>query len=207
MAAQLSRVAGELGVSLVGVVGRRRVEEGVERDLGVDHDRPPADEPDHEIRSQRRVRVVAQVDLLLEVAAVDQAGQLDRTPQVELAPATAHVGTSQRRRQRLRLAAQAVGGVPHVEDLLVELALPRRPGVLEVVELVAEPVEALHHLRMWQGLVDHRLPLPGDVRRSRARPEHAHGAPERESDREHEKERDRVHVREGARDHRQLWIP
>ena len=203
MAAQLSRVAGEVGVSLVGVVGRRGVEEGVERHLGVDHDRPPADEPDHEVGSQRRVVAVAQVDLLLEVAAVDQAGQLDRTPQVELAPATAHLGTSQRRRQRLRLAAQAVGGVPHVEDLLVQLALPRRPCVLEVVELVAEPVEALHHL----GLVDHRLPLPGDVRRSRARPEHAHGAPERESDREHQKERHHVHVREGARDHRQLWIP
>ena len=146
------------------------------------------------------------MDLLVEVAAVDQAGQLDRTPQVELAPATAHLGTPQRRRQRLRLAAQPVGGVPHVEDLLVQLALPGRPRVLEVVELVAEPVEALHHLRMaaWSTM---RLPLPGDVRRPGARPEHAHQRAQREPDHQHQQNRHHVHGGDGPRDHRQHWLP
>ena len=123
------------------------VEERVERHLGVDHDRPLAGEADDEVGPQGAVGAVVQVDLLEEVAAVDQAGQLDGPAQVELAPASAHLGPAQRGRQGLGLAAQAVGGQPHVEHLLVELALPGGARVVEVVELVAEPVEALHHSR------------------------------------------------------------
>ena len=105
--------------------------------------------------------------------------------------------------ERLRLAAQPVGGVPHVEDLLVELALPGRPGVLEVVELVAEPVETLHHL----GLVDHRLPLPATY----AGRERAQSTPTAHPSARPTASTRRSDIafmsREGARDHRQLWIP
>ena len=198
MAAQLARVAGQVGVALVGVVGRRRVEEGVERHLGVDHDRcgrRPAGPPG---------RVAACASPSSRRWTCSSKSQRSTSP----ASSTARRRWSSPQRPRtwgrrsavdsdLGLAAQPVGGLPHVEDLLVELALPGRPGVLEVVELVAEPVEALHHLagRAWSTIA---CPMPVDVRRSRARPEHAHGAPEREPDREHQQQRHRVHDARGS---------
>ena len=69
MTAQLARVPGEVGLALVGLVGRRGVEERVERHLGVDDHGAAPGEPDHEIGAQGAVR---EVDLLVEVAAVDE---------------------------------------------------------------------------------------------------------------------------------------
>jgi hypothetical protein len=79
-----------------------------------------------------------------------------------------------------------VGLTAQVGDVLVELALPGRPLPVEVVHLVAEPVEALHHL----GLVDHA----GGVRRARARPQQTDQAAEGQPDREGDEERQRVHA-------------
>ena len=171
----------------VGLVGRGGVEEGVERDLGVDHDAAAAGQPHHQVGT---LGAVGELDLLVEVAAVDQPGQLDRPAQVELAPAAADLGPAERGGEGLRLAPQAVGGVAHVEHLLVELALPGRPRVLEALQLVTEPVEALHDL----GLVDHALPQPLDVRRSGARPEHADDRAQREPHEKHHQLRHHVHT-------------
>ena len=123
------------------VVGGRGVEVGVERHLRVHDDLPAADEVDDQVGAQG---AVLEPHLLAEVAPVDQPGQLDRPAQVELAPASADLGPAQRGRRGVGLAAQ-------VGDVLVELALPGGALPVEVVHLVAEPVEALHHL----GLVDH----------------------------------------------------
>ena len=82
-----------------------------------------------------------QVHLLLEVAVLDHPGQLDRAPQVQLAPLPADVRLAQRRRQGAGLAPQQVGAVPHVVDLLAQLALPRRALLLDVHQPLVEPVE------------------------------------------------------------------
>ena len=165
----------------------RGVEEGVERDLGVHHDAAAAGEPHHQVGAPG---AVGELDLLVEVAAVDEAGQLDGSPQVELAPAAPDLGPPEGGGEGLGLATEAVGGVAHVEHLLVELALPGRARVLEPLQLVAEPVEALHDL----GLVDHALPQPLDVRRSRPRPEHAHERAQREPQEKHHQLRHHVHA-------------
>ncbi len=67
-------------------------------------------------------------------------------------------------------------------DLLVQLALPRDAVVLEVAQLVVEPVEALaHHGLLVEGVAE---PLVG--RRRRARPEQpervAHGEADQHGD-------------------------
>ena len=124
------------------------VEVGVERHLGVDDDAAPADQVDHEVGP---AGAVVEAHLLGEVAPVDEAGQLDRPAQVQLAPAPAHLGLAQRRRQRAGLALEQV-------DLGVELALPGRPRAVEVVHLVAEPVQPLHHLGLVDQAGDVRLP-------------------------------------------------
>ncbi len=153
MLAQLSRVAREgLGAHRL-VVGGGGVEVGVEGHLGVDHHLAPADQVHHQVGAPG---AVVEPHLLGEVAPVHQPGELDRTPEVELAPAATHLRTPERGRERPRLALERV-------DLLVEPALPRRALLVERLHLVAEPVEALHHL----GLVDHAL----GVGRPRARPE------------------------------------
>jgi len=122
---------------------------------------------------------VVEAHLLAEVAPVHQPGQLDRAPQVQLAPPAAHLRLAQRGRQRPGLALELV-------DLGVEVALPGGAGPVEVVHLVAEPVEALHHL----GLVQQPL----DVRAPGARPQHAEQGPEGEPEGQGEEERHRGHV-------------
>ena len=84
---------------------------------------------------------VGEVHLLLEVAVLDHAGQLDRAPQVQLAPLAAHVWLAQRRRQRAGLAPQQVGAVPHVVDLLAQLPLPGGALLLDVHQPLVQPLE------------------------------------------------------------------
>ena len=78
-------------------------------------------------RSGRR-RAVRRARLLGEVAAVHQAGQLDRPAQVQLAPAAAHLRLAAARSTGTASRGAGVGGVPHVGHLLAELALPGRAG-------------------------------------------------------------------------------
>ena len=83
--------------------------------------------------------------------------------QVQLTPAAAHLGSSQCGGQRAGLSLQQV-------DLGVQLPLPGRAGAVEMVHLVAEPVQPLHQL----GLVEHAVVGRG----SRPDPEHADGRAE-----------------------------
>ena len=200
--AQLAGVAGQVGLALVVVIGARGVEERVERHLRVDHHPTPADQLDDEVGALDAVVASDRVGLLGEVAPVDQPGQLDGAAQVHLAPAAADLRLAQRRRQRLGLAPQRVGGRPHVEDLLAELPLPGGALVVEVAHLVAEPVESLDQL----GPVDARLDRRGDVRRPRAHPEHAQGRTQREPQQQHQHHRDH-HAHECDGSHRQWWRP
>ena len=184
VAAELARVAGQVGVALVGVVGRRW-RRGRRRAAPWRRPRPTAPPASRTTRSGRRVRVgaVVQVDLLEEVAAVDQAGHLDRPAQVELAPSAAHLGPAQRGRQAS--ASRGAGRrwcsrmsstcwwswpcqVARACSRSWSWSLSRsRPCITSACG------------RAWSTIA---LPQPVDVRRSRARPEHAHGAPEREPD-------------------------
>ena len=67
-------VPGEVVVTLGVVVGARRVEVGVERHLRVDHDLPVAGKVHHQVGAEG---AVVEPHLLGEVAALDQAGELD----------------------------------------------------------------------------------------------------------------------------------
>jgi hypothetical protein len=124
-------------------------------------------------------RAVGDADLLVEVAAVDHPGELDRPAQVELAPATAHLRAAQRVRQ-------APGLLLELGDVLAELALPARALPVEVDHLVAEPVEPLHHL----GLVDH----PSRHLRPRAGPQQPERTPEEQAEHQRDEDHHRVHA-------------
>ena len=76
MGAQLAGVAGQVAGAVGVVVGAGRVEVGVERHLGVDHDLPVAGQVHHQVGAERSV---VEPHLLGEVAALDQAGELDRS--------------------------------------------------------------------------------------------------------------------------------
>ena len=93
--------------------------------------------------------LAGEVHLLLEVAVLDHPGQLHRAAQVQLAPLPAHVRLAQRGGQRSGLAAEQVGGVPHVVDLLAQLALPGGALLLDVHQPLVQPVDA----RPQHGLV------------------------------------------------------
>ena len=133
-----------LGVRADGRVDRAGVEEGVERHLGVDDHVLAAGQAHDEVGAQPAV-VAGGGHLLGEVAAVDQARELDDPAQVQLSPAPAHLGLAERGRQGRGLPAQHVGGVPDVVDLLLELALPRDAVLGHVPQLVVQPVEAVAH--------------------------------------------------------------
>ncbi len=129
-----------MGLDLVGVVSGQRVELGVERHLRIDDHGPAAGQPHHQVGSVVSV-LVHQVHLLLEVAVLDHPGQLDRAPQVELAPLPPDVWLAQGGRQGAGLAPQQVGAVPHLVDLLSQLALPRGSLLLDVHQPLVEAVE------------------------------------------------------------------
>ena len=159
-----------------------RVEERVERHLGVDHDRLAAGQVHDEVGAQH---AVGELDLLGEVAAVDQAGELDRPAQVHLAPPAADLGLAQGGGQRRGLAAQRLGGEPHVGDLLAELSLPRRAGLVEVAQLVVQAHQPLADQRLVGRLAAVALLQGGDdpgVLGTGARPEQADEPAEHETD-------------------------
>ena len=142
VAAHLAHVATQVRRGLLGVVGGERVEVGVERHLGVHDERPAARETDHEVGPLGTV-LAREVDLLLEVAVLDHAGELDGSLEVQLAPLAADVRLAQRRGERAGLPTEQVGAVPHVVDLLAQLPLPGRPLLLDVHQPLVQPVQAV----------------------------------------------------------------
>ena len=82
-----------------------RVEERLERHFRVDDDALAERQADDHVGAQAS-GVGPQARLLLEVAAVQHAGELDDPAQLHLAPAPAHRGRPQRARQRVRGGAE-----------------------------------------------------------------------------------------------------
>ncbi len=206
MLAQLPGVPGEVPVAVLVVAGGRRVEERVQGHLGVDHDVLAAGQVHDQVRSQGAA-VAGRRDLLVEVAARDQTGELHRPAQVQLPPAPAHLRPAQRGRERGRLPAQRLGGVPHLLDVLAQLALPRDPVLLEVAQLVVQPVEALldHGVvagpRLERKSLGRGVPGVGPS----ARPQQRQQPTEQRADGERDEQRERrteVHASQHARPHR-----
>ena len=102
--AELARVIGEPRAPLAVVSRLDRLEVRGERRLRVDDDVPAAGEVDDEIGAHaalvRRDRL-----LLLEVAVVEHAGELDHAPELKLAPAAARLRRAERLHEVRRLAA------------------------------------------------------------------------------------------------------
>ena len=107
MRAHLPRVIGEQRLPR-GFVGRlERLEVRVERRLGVDDDVLAAGQVDDDVGPHAAVAVGAGERLLLvEVAVLDHAGELDDALELQLAPAAADAGALQRVDQPRRFAAQ-----------------------------------------------------------------------------------------------------
>ena len=188
MRTQLGGVSAQVSAVVVLVVRGRGVEIGVEGDLGVDDELLVAGQVHHQVGAQPPV---LELDLLGEVALVDQAGQLDRAAQVHLPPAPPDLRFAQRRRQRPGLGLQP-------PDLGLELSLPAGALAVEVLHLVAEPVEPLHHL----GLVHH--PGRDRLHAPRPHPQHAEQSTQDKTDHQPEHEDPDLHTCDPPRDHRQF---
>ena len=90
MRANLLRVVGEQRLSRRLVWRLERFQIGVERRLGVDDDVLAAGQADDHIGTHAAIRVDCRDRvLLLEVAVLDHAGELDDAFQLQLAPAAA----------------------------------------------------------------------------------------------------------------------
>lgn len=210
----------------VGVVALGGFEEGGERDLRVDDQILALGKPHHHVGPQHPV-VGRGGRLLGEVAVRHHAGQLDRTAQVELAPAATHLRFPQRGGQRRGLPAERLAAHPHLVHLLVQLALPGGAPLLQLAQLGVQSVEGLLHDRLPRhlltdgvpllGQLDHpvlgRIPLSRDPGQLRpvlpARPEHAEHRAEQQPD--HEKNEQQQHRRTGhvtdsGRPHRQFLV-
>jgi len=88
--------------------------------------------------------------LLVEVAPVDHAGELDGALQMELTPAPAYLRTAKRGRQRRRLAPKRLPADAQLLDLLAHRGLRGDPPRFHLTDPLTEPVETLldrcHHV-------------------------------------------------------------
>ena len=117
----LHRVAPERDAARFVVLRFDRVQVGVERRLGVDHDVARLGHAHQQIRSQRAA-FAATTGLLGEIAVLGQARELDHAAQRDLAPAAAHFRTAQCGGQIARLALQERLHVHQALDLAGDLA-------------------------------------------------------------------------------------
>ena len=112
------------------------VEVGGERHLGVDDDDLAAGQADDHVGAQPAV-VGGGGHLLVEVAVRKHPGELDDPLQLDLAPASAHVGRPQRGHERR-------GALAQLRELLARAPMPRRlAGELERPHLAVDLLERL----------------------------------------------------------------
>ena len=95
MVANLARVIGQAGAAGFFVTGFESVEEGLQWRLGVDDNILAAGQLHHQIGTQPSGFCGHRL-LLGEIAIGEHAGDLDHAAQLNLAPASAHVRSSQR---------------------------------------------------------------------------------------------------------------
>jgi hypothetical protein len=93
---------------------------GVDGRLGIDHDLPVAGKLHDEVGAQLPILSVCRL-LLDEVAVRHHPGHLDHAPQLDLAPAAAHVRLAQRLHEVAGLLAQLGLRRRHLRELLADL--------------------------------------------------------------------------------------
>ncbi len=155
MRAHLARVIDEQRLPR-GFVGRlERLEIGVERHLRVDDDVLAAGQRDDDVGPQPAIVVSRDGALLLEVAAIDHAGELDDALQLELAPAAADAGPLERVDQTRGLRAQVLARRVERAQTLDELRAALRAAALGVLDLAVHLIERFRHRReqLFDGLL------------------------------------------------------
>ena len=136
------------------------VEVGGERRLGVDHHRLPARQPHDQVGPEPAVLAV-DARLLLEVAVVEHPRHLDDPPELDLAPAPAHVGRAECLHQVPGLGLERLLGARHRPHLLDQPGVGGDPLLLDLLQLPVHPRERLLD-RPHQ--VAHRLLPPLEIR-------------------------------------------
>ena len=140
MVAELPRVIGEPRAPLGLVARLDRLEVRGERRLRVDDHVPPAGEVDDEIGAEPAL-VPVDRRLLLEVAAVEHARELDDAAELHLAPAPAGLRGAERLHEVRRLAADERLRLRDLPELLRERAVRPLPRALDRPQLAVEPAE------------------------------------------------------------------
>ena len=118
-----------------------RLEEVGHRRLRVDDDVARAGEVDDRVGTHRRAVAADARHLLVEVAAGDEARELEHAPQLHLAPGAADRGGVEGTREGRRLGAERLGGAAHLGQALTELAELERPVALERPDLSLDPAD------------------------------------------------------------------
>ena len=146
---------GQAGVARGVVGGVLRLQEGVQRALGVDHEHAAARHAHVDVGPAAALLGVDR-GLLVEVEAAGQARGLQHVAQGLLAPAALHAGAAaQRRRQLARLVLGGGRGLHQRGDLLLQPAGLLGAGLLDGGDLLLELGQGLGHrlqLRLQPGL-------------------------------------------------------
>ena len=124
MAANLACVPAEVLCLLRGSGRRTRRQEGVERSLAVDHDRPATGHR-HDDVGTGDPRPGDRGHLLLEGAMPSEPRELQASAQLHLAPVAPDLWTAQCVTERLGLGPELIPAEPDRIDLLAKLCLPR----------------------------------------------------------------------------------
>src|SRR5665647_256139 len=136
----------QIPLALGGIGGLLRVEERVERHLGIHVHELALGE--HHLHVGADHAVIRRRGLLLdEVAVLDHACELYDPLELELAPRPTDLWLAQRRRQSVRLTPHLVAGQLHRTNLLSQLRGDRDPLLLYLGQPRLEPVEARLHGR------------------------------------------------------------
>ena len=106
-----------------------------------------AGERDDDVGPQPAIVVARDGALLLEVAVIEHAGELDDALQLELAPAAADAGPLERVDQTRGLRAKVLPGRVERAQTLDELRAALRAAALGVLDLAVHLVQRLRHRR------------------------------------------------------------
>jgi hypothetical protein len=151
-------------MALVFRLGLACGEVGLQRCLGIDHHLSTAGQLDHEIGS-RPALVAVESHLLAEIAVVEHARELDDATQLELSPASPHVGRLERLAELAGLALElAVGARDELEMSCERLVVAPALG-LDALELLVHAREGV--AQRSDERIDRRLAL-GELRAIRA---------------------------------------
>ena len=126
------------GCGAQGVVDVRglRLEERAHGCLGVDDELAVAGQVDDDVRADGAAFVVVSAPLLVEVAAVEHAGEFEDAAQLGLSPLPAHARGVERAGERRRLAPQQLRAGSHVLERDVDVAVLLHAVTFERCHLV-----------------------------------------------------------------------